>query len=151
MAAYQKIDYNPVMSTWGGREWRQHELSSHTSLGIHPDEAAELMHMRQIGRTNMARLILKARVNGIARVDIDMVVTEHPDGVSRYIELRRDGVSHSDAAAEAATVHLHRFGGPELLEDFCKVLGTGTRTVRHTCVACGYRETHSERRNWSGD
>lgn len=148
---YTPVDYNPVVSQFGGRSWRQHELSSYTSLGIDPDTAAELLCMRRSATgIRRSQFITKGLILGASRDELDMMWDVNPDGADSYIDGRRSGLSHNDALAAARDVHLHRFGPSELLSDFCPVLGTGTRTTRRTCV-CGYEEYSSERRNYSGD
>jgi hypothetical protein len=144
---YVPTEYDPVVGTIDGRTYRRHDIAGYHSLGIDDDEAVELVHLRTLNYHKALR-VLRGRTAGIARADIDTVV--HLDGYDRYVELRRAGVDHDSARRDAETVHLHRFGPGEVLSDFCPVLHTGVRTVRHTC-ACGHQELTSEHRNYSGD
>jgi hypothetical protein len=145
---YTPTEYNPVVEEVGGVSYRLYDLTQLMRFGMSRREAAEVAHMRTYGNRDLALRITRGYAAGIARDEFDAAL--ELDGFDTYVTLRRDGVAHDEALTAAAAVHHHRFGKGEVLSDFCPVLRTGVRTVRHTC-ACGHQETNSERRNYSGD
>lgn len=130
--------------------WPHYELATLRSLGLDVAEAAELRTMRGQNFWRYSPL-LRLRAHGVAREHADEVVNNAYDGVQVYLDARNAGTSHEDAFELALCQHTCRYGAGEVLEDFCRVLGTGTRTVRYTCTTCGEQSTSSERRNRSGD
>jgi hypothetical protein len=148
---YTPTEHNPVVETVGDVAYRLYDLTYLMAFGMTRREAAETRHMRDHGdyeEYGTALRIIRGYAAGIARDEFAAALDL--DGFDTYVTLRRDGANHDEALVTAAAVHRHRFGKGEVLSDFCPVLRTGTRTVRHSC-ACGHQETISERRNYSGD
>ena len=145
---YTPTEYNPVVEQVGGVSYRLHDLTQLMRFGMPQREAAEVRHMREYGNRERALRITRGYARGVDRAEFDAALGL--DGYNTYLELRSAGTSHESALELAAKVHHHRFGKGEVLSDFCPVLRTGERAVRHTCE-CGHSETTSERRNYSGD
>jgi hypothetical protein len=146
--AYTPTEYNPVVEVVGNVSYRLYDLTQLMGFGMPQREAAEVRHMRDHGNSRRALKIIRGYAAGIDRAEFEAALGL--DGFDTYVALRRDGVGHDEALAQAAEVHLHRYGPGELLSDFCPVLRTGERAVRYTC-ACGHQDHTVERRNYSGD